>query len=340
MRVFVAGGTGALGRRLMPLLLAAGHEVVGLTRVHDHAEWLRFVGATAVLGDALDRTAVVKAVVRAEPEAVVHELTAFSKLGTNLRRFERDVAETNQLRTAGTDILRDAAVAAGARRLVAQSFAGWTYARAGGAVKTEEDPLEPDPLPPMRGALDAIRYLERAVLDAPELEGIVLRYGTFYGPGTSFSGDGLYVAEIRRRRFPIVGDGEAVWSFVHVDDAARATVAAIDGDATGVYNIVDDEPAPVAAWLPELAAAVGAKPPRHVPVWLGRLVAGELAVFVMTDLRAARMPRRNGSSGGAPSIRAGGMASGTAWASSKVNGRRLRAETRVVWSENSASKWT
>ena len=280
MRVFVAGGTGALGRRLVPLLIEGGHQVVGVTRTPERAEWLQRAGATAVIGDALDRDAVMKAVVRAEPEVVVHELTAFSKLGSNLRRFEREVVETNRLRTEGTDVLRDAAI-----RLVAQSFAGWTYARDGVPVKTEADPLDPHPLPPMRGAIDALRHHEGAVLHADGLDGIVLRYGTWYGPGTSFAMGGLYVREILRRRFPIVGDGAAVWSFVHVDDVARATVAAVERGNRGVYNIVDDEPAPVAIWLPELAAAIGAKPPRRVPVWLGRLFAGELAILVMTEIR-------------------------------------------------------
>jgi nucleoside-diphosphate-sugar epimerase len=284
MRVFVAGGTGALGRRLVPLLVVGGHQVVGLTRSPERAEWLQRAGAAAVIGDAFDREAVMKAVVRAEPEVVVDELTAFSKLGTNLRRFEREVAETNRLRTEGTDVLRDAALAAGAHRLVAQSFGGWTYARAGGPVKTEADPLDPHSPPPMRGAINALRRLESAVLGADGLNGIVLRYGIWYGPGTSFALDGRYVREIRRRRFPIVGDGAAVWSFVHVDDVARATIAAIERGSRGVYNIVDDEPAPVAIWLPELAAAIGAKPPRRVPVWLGRLFAGELAVLVMTEI--------------------------------------------------------
>jgi nucleoside-diphosphate-sugar epimerase len=287
VRVFVAGSTGAIGRRLVPLLAVGGHEVVGLTRSAERADWLGRIGATAVVGDALDRDTVMNAVVRAEPEVVVHELTAFAKLGTSLRRFERDVAETNRLRTTGTDILRDAAVAAGARRFVAQSFAGWTYARDGGPVKSEADPLDHDPLPAMRDALEAIRHHERVALDSPEFEGIVLRYGTVYGPGTSFGADGLYLHEIRRRRFPIVGDGDAVWSFVHVDDVARATLAAIEARATGVYNVVDDEPAPVAVWLPALAAAIGAKPPRHVPAWLGRLFAGELAVVVMTEIRGS-----------------------------------------------------
>jgi nucleoside-diphosphate-sugar epimerase len=287
MRVFVAGGTGALGRRLVPLLLAGGHDVVGLTRSPDRADWLRREGAEVAVGDALDRDALVRATVRAEPEVVVDELTAFSSLGTNMRRFERDVAETNRLRTEGTDNLRAAAVAARARRFVAQSFAGWTYARAGAPVKTEDDPLDPEPLPPMRGALETIRHLEGAVLAGSGLQGIVLRYGTFYGPGTSFGADGLYLNEIRRRRFPIVGDGSAVWSFVHVDDVALATVAAIECNATGVYNIVDDEPVRVATWLPELAAAIGARPPRRVPVWLARLVAGELAVFVMTEIQGS-----------------------------------------------------
>jgi nucleoside-diphosphate-sugar epimerase len=287
MRVFVAGGTGALGRRLVPLLVAGGHKVVGLTRSPERGEWLQRAGATAVIGDALDRDAVMTAVIRTEPEVVVHELTAFSKLGTNLRRFEREVAETNRLRTRGTDVLREAALAAGADRFVAQSFAGWTYSRDGGPVKTEADPLDPHPPPPMRGTIDALRRHEGAVLGADGLDGIVLRYGTWYGPGTSFALDGLYVREIRRRRFPIVGDGGAVWSFVHVDDVARATIAAIDRGKPGVYNIVDDEPAPVAIWLPELAATIGAKPPRRVPVWLGRLVAGELAVAVMTEIRGS-----------------------------------------------------
>ena len=287
MRVFVAGGTGALGRRLVPLLVDRTHEVAGLVRSPEKAGAFERTGATAMLGDALDRGAVINAVVRAEPEVVVHELTAFSRLGTNLRRFERDVAETNRLRTVGTDILLDAGIAAGARRVVAQSFAGWTYAREGGALKNETDPLDPDPLPPMRGAMDAIRHHEQAVLGAVGLDGIVLRYGTFYGPGTSFGRDGLHVGEIRRRRFPIVGDGGGVWSFVHVDDAARATVAAIEGGDPGIYNIVDDEPAPVATWLPELATAIGAKSPPHVPVSLARLIAGELAVLVMTDIRGS-----------------------------------------------------
>jgi nucleoside-diphosphate-sugar epimerase len=287
MRVFVAGGTGALGRRLVPLLVERAHEVVGLVRSSEQAEWLERSGATGMVGDALDREAVIEAVVRAEPEVVVDELTAFSRLGTNLRHFERDVAETNRLRTEGTAMLLDAGIAAGARRFVAQSFAGWTYGRDGAQLKSETDPLDPDPLPPMRGAMDALRHHEHAVLNALGLDGIVLRYGTFYGPGTLFGRDGLYVREIRRRRFPIVGAGHGVWSFVHVDDAAHATVAAIEHRERGVYNIVDDEPAPVATWLPELAAAIGAKSPLHVPAWLGRLFAGELAVLVMTDIRGS-----------------------------------------------------
>jgi nucleoside-diphosphate-sugar epimerase len=287
MRVLVAGGTGALGRRLVPLLVAGGHQVVVLTRSLGRAEWLQRAGATAVIGDALDRDGVMKVVVRAEPEVVVHELTAFSELGTSLRRFGREVAETNRLRTEGTDTLRDAALGAGAHRFVAQSFAGWTYARDGALVKTEADPLDPDPLPPLRAAIDALRHHEGTVLGADGLDGLVLRYGTWYGPGTSFALDGLYVREVRRRRFPIVGEGAAVWSFVHVDDAARATIAAIERGKPGVYNIVDDEPAPVAVWLPELAASIGAKPPRRVPVWLGRLFAGELAVLVMTEIRGS-----------------------------------------------------
>jgi nucleoside-diphosphate-sugar epimerase len=287
VRVFVAGDTGALGKRLVPLLVGRGHEVVALTRSRERAAWLDRAGATGVLGDALDQDAVTGAVVRAQPEVVVHELTAFSKLGTNLRRFERDAVATNRLRTEGTDILTNAARAGRAGRFVAQSFAGWTYAREGNAVKTEADPLDPQPLPPMRAAVDAIRHHEAAVLRSDSLAGVVLRYGTFYGPGTAFASDGLYVREIRRRRFPIIGDGRGMWSFVHIDDVANATAAAIERGEPGIYNVVDDEPAPVAVWLPELAAAIGAKPPRRVPVWLGRLVAGGLAVVVMTEIRGS-----------------------------------------------------
>jgi nucleoside-diphosphate-sugar epimerase len=282
-RVFVAGATGAVGTLLVPLLVEAGHSVTGMTRSPDKAETVRAAGAEAVVADALDRETVVEAVRKAKPEVVVHELTALgAKFDT--RRFDKLFEVTNRLRTEATDHLLEAARTAGARRFVAQSFAGWPYERTGGPVKTEEDPLDPHPPESMRRTLDAIRRLEAAVLGAEGLDGIVLRYGPFYGPGT---GLGAALDDVRRRRFPIVGKGTGVWSFVHVEDAARATVAAIEGGAPGVYNIVDDEPAAVSEWLPVLAEGIGAKPPRRVPAFVARLVAGEAGVSMMTQARGA-----------------------------------------------------
>jgi nucleoside-diphosphate-sugar epimerase len=284
MKVFVAGATGAMGRRLVPQLLAAGHEVAAMTRSEQKAGGLRALGAEAVVADALDRAAVVEAVRRCAPEAVIHQLTGLSG-ATSFKNFDREFALTNRLRTEGTDYLLEGAQAAGTRRFVAQSYGNWNYERTGTGLKTEEDPFDPSPPPNQVKSLAAIRYLEKAVLGAAGIEGVALRYGNFYGPGTGIAADGDIVAQVRKRRFPIVGDGSGVWSFIHMDDAARAAVAALGRGAPGAYNIVDDEPAPVAAWLPELAAAVGAKPPRHVPVWLGRLAAGEVGVSMMTRIR-------------------------------------------------------
>jgi 2-alkyl-3-oxoalkanoate reductase len=286
MRVFVAGATGALGRRLVPLLVAGGHRVTAMTRSPGKAAGLRAAGAEPVVADALDRDAVLAAVAEARPEVVVHQLTALAG-ALNFRRFDESFAATNRLRTEGTDHLVAAARAAGARRLVAQSFAGWPFARVGGPVKTEDDPLDPDPPAELRRTLDAIRRLESAVLGAGGLEALVLRYGGFYGPGTSVGAGGSMVDDLRRRRFPMVGAGTGVWSFVHIDDAAGATVAAVERGAPGIYQIVDDDPAPVSAWLPELAAAVGARPPRQLPAWVARLVAGEHTVVMMTEVRGA-----------------------------------------------------
>jgi 2-alkyl-3-oxoalkanoate reductase len=286
MRIFVAGATGALGRRLVPLLVANGHQVTGMTRTPGKAAGLRAAGADPVVADALDRDAVGRVVAAARPEVVVHQLTDLAGM-TNFRRLDEGFAGTNRLRTEGTDHLVAAARAAGARRLVAQSFAGWPFARVGGPVKTEDDALDPDPPAELRRTLDAIRHLESAVLGAEGLEGIVLRYGGFYGPGTSASEGGAMVDDLRRRRFPMVGAGTGVWSFVHIDDAATATVAAVERGAPGVYQIVDDDPAPVSAWLPVLAAATGAPPPRRVPAWLARLLGGEHGVVLMTQARGA-----------------------------------------------------
>ncbi len=283
MRIFLAGATGAVGSRLVPMLTGAGHQVTGTTRNPAKAEALRAAGVEPVVLDGLDRDAIVGAIVAARPDAIVHQLTALAGM-KNLRDFDREFALTNRLRTEGTDHLLEGARLAGASRFVAQSYAGWPYARAGGPVKTEDDPLDPDPVPSMSATLAAIRHVETTV---PAAGGIVLRYGGLYGPGTGISPDGEQLELLRKRRFPIVGDGGGVWSFVHVDDAAAAALAALDRGAPGVYNIVDDDPAPVAAWLPALAGAAGAKPPRRLPRWLARAAAGEAVTTMMTESRGA-----------------------------------------------------
>jgi 2-alkyl-3-oxoalkanoate reductase len=289
VKVFVAGASGAIGQRLVPKLVEAGHSVTGMTRTPRKAEAIEAAGARPAVADALDRAAVSEVVAAAEPQVVVHQLTSLASLSGNPRRFDREFAPTNRLRTEGTENLLGAARAAGARRFVAQSFAGWLYARQGGAVKTEEDPLETKP--PVGGleTVAAIRYLEHSVTRAEGLEGVVLRYGGFYGPGTSLArgSKDAFAETIRKRRFPILGDGTGVWSFVHIDDAAAATLAAVEGGEPGIYNVVDDDPAPVSEWLPSLATAMGAKPPLRVPTWVGRLVGGELAVAVMIEARGA-----------------------------------------------------
>ena len=291
MKVFVAGGTGTIGRRLVPLLTTQGHDVFATTRVPEKAAALRAAGAVPVVVDALDREALRRAVLEAQPDVVVHELTALSS-GGSLRRFDSQFAATNRLRTEGTDNLVEAALAAGARRVVAQSYAGWPYAREGGPAKEEDAPLDPRPPRQMRRSLAAIRHLENAVLAAPAVDGVVLRYGTFYGPGTAIADGGELVDLVRQRRLPVVGSGAGVWSFVHVDDAAAATALAMEpGAPTGVFNVVDDDPAPVREWLPELAAAVGAESPRRVPTLLGRLAIGEAGLSLMTRVRGASNAR-------------------------------------------------
>jgi nucleoside-diphosphate-sugar epimerase len=278
MRVFVAGATGAIGSRLVPQLVARGHGVVGTTHHPEKSSRLREQGAEPVVLDLLDPVAVRTAVLAARPDAIVHEGTALSGM-EDLRHFDETFAETNRLRTEGTDALLAAAREAGVRTFVAQSFAGWPYARTGGAVKTETDPLDPEPVADMHETLAAIRYLEGAVVDAG---GIVLRYGGFYG-----GPDDPILEPVRKRRMPIVGDGGGVWSFVHLYDAAAATVCAVERGAPGIYNVVDDDPAPVREWLSALADALGAEPPRRVPRFLARLLAGEVAVRLMTEIRGA-----------------------------------------------------
>jgi nucleoside-diphosphate-sugar epimerase len=286
MRIFVAGATGVIGKRLVPLLRANGHEVVGTTRSPGKVDDLGALGAEPRVLDVLDAVAVGRAVSEARPDVVVHQATALSDLG-NLRNLDAAFADTNRLRTEGTDNLLAAATAVGARKFVAQSFAGWPYAKEGSLVKDEEASLDPSPPANAEQSMAAIRHLEEAVAGAEALAGIVLRYGGFYGPGTSLHEGGEHVAAIRKRAFPLVGSSAGMWSFVHIDDAAAATLAAIERGGRGIYNVVDDEPAPASAWLPYLAEMLGAKPPRHVPEWLGRLVAGEQVVSMMTEARGA-----------------------------------------------------
>jgi nucleoside-diphosphate-sugar epimerase len=281
MRVFVAGAAGAIGSRLVPQLVARGHEVTATTRSPDKLPQLQALGAEAVVFDGLDGAAVGEAVAGAEPEAIIHQMTALSGR-PDMRHFDRWFARTNELRTKGTEHLLAAANAAGVKRVVAQSYTGWNNARTGALVKTEDDPLDPEPAKAQTETLAAIRFLEEAVLAAP-LEGIVLRYGNFYGPDASDS----LVELVRKRQLPVVGGGAGVWSWVHVDDAAVATAAAVERGRRGIYNVVDEEPAPVAEWLPYLAEALGAKKPLRIPAWLGRVVAGEVPVQWMTSGRGA-----------------------------------------------------
>jgi nucleoside-diphosphate-sugar epimerase len=234
--------------------------------------------------DALDLPALREAVLGAQPEVVVHEMTALAN-ASDLRHFDRAFAQTNRLRTEGLDHLLAAAREAGARKVVAQSYCGWPFARVGGPIKTEDDPLDSAPPREFQRSLQAIRHLESTVAEASDFEGVVLRYGPFYGPRSGLF-DGSALDQLRRRLFPVIGDGGGWWSFVHLDDAAQATACAIEDGASGIYNIADDDPAPARDWLPALAAMIGAKPPRHIPRWLARIVAGEPMVVLMTESRA------------------------------------------------------
>ncbi len=302
MKVFIAGATGALGRRLVPLLVEAGHDVTGMTRTPVKVERLRRLGATPVVADALDAAAVARAVAEAAPDVVLHQLTAIPD-ALDPRHYDRALAATNRLRTDGTDHLLGAARAAGVARFVAQGFAGFTLARTDRPVTTEDDPPHPSPPAPFRSTIAALHHLEAAVTGADWTEGIVLRYGLFYGPGTSISLDpvGAQVAALRARKLPLVGDGRGVWSFLHIDDAAAATLAAVERGGRGVYTVTDDDPAPVGDSLPFLARAVGAPPPRHVPRWLARLLAGAAVTAMMVDAKGASNARAKRSLGWAPS---------------------------------------
>jgi 2-alkyl-3-oxoalkanoate reductase len=291
MRVFVAGASGAVGTRLVPQLIDRGHEVIGSHVSPASADRLRELGAEPVMLDLLDAPAVRRAVLEAQPEAIVHQATALGSAKFT-RNFDATFAGTNRLRTEGTDALLAAAREAGVDRFVAQSYASLQYAREGGPVKTEDDPLDPNPLSTTREGTAALRHLERAVTDAG---GTVLRYGTFYGAAN----DGL-IEPVRKRQFPIIGDGGGVWSWIHLEDAAAAVVVALEQDRLGTYNIVDDEPAPVREWLPVLADALGAKPPRHFPRWLARLFAGEAVVMMGTESRGASNAKAKSELGWTP----------------------------------------
>jgi nucleoside-diphosphate-sugar epimerase len=284
MKIFVAGATGALGRQLVPLLVDAGHDVVGTTTSAAKADALRALGAEPVVLDLLDAEAVGRTVSEAAPDVLAHEATALAPVAGNLRKFDEAFAQTNRLRNEGTDNLLAAAKAVGVGKFVAQSYAGWPYAREGAMVKDEEAPLDPEPASSAKESIAAIRHVEAAVVAS---NGIVLRYGGFYGPGTSLSADGEMTEAIRKRMFPVVGSGAGMASFIHIEDAARVTLAAIERGRPGLYNIVDDEPAPTSEWLPYLADVLGAKPPRHVPLWLGRLMAGEALATMVTEGRGA-----------------------------------------------------
>jgi 2-alkyl-3-oxoalkanoate reductase len=291
MRAFVAGASGAVGTRLVPQLIDRGHEVIGTHASPASADRLRELGAEPVMLDLLDAPAVRRAVLEAQPEAIVHQATALGSAKFT-RNFDATFAGTNRLRTEGTDALLAVASEAGVDRFVAQSYASLQYARVGGPVKTEDDPLDPNPLPSTQEGTAALRHLEAAVTDAG---GIVLRYGTFYGAAN----DGL-IEPVRKRQFPIIGGGDGVWSWIHLDDAAAAAVVALEQDRMGTYNIVDDEPAPVREWLPVLADALGAKPPRHFPRWLARLFAGEAVVMMGTEARGASNAKAKSELGWTP----------------------------------------
>jgi nucleoside-diphosphate-sugar epimerase len=286
MRLFVAGSTGAVGKFLVPLLIENGHEVIALVRTSEKANAVEMMGAKVAVADALNKEELTAAIKTAEPEVIIHQLTALKGVG-NFKKLDEEFALTNRYRTEVTETMLTAARLVGTRRFIAQSFCGWPFAREGGPIKTEEDPLDPNPPASFRKILDAIRYLENAVQKSGDLQALALRYGMFYGPGTAIAKDGPVVDLVRKRKLPIVGDGAGIWSFIHIHDVARATVAAVSLGDPGIYNVVDDDPAPVSTWLPALAQAVGAKPPHHVPVAIGKLAVGDGGVSMMTKIRGA-----------------------------------------------------
>ncbi len=317
MRIFITGATGAIGQRLVPQLKERGHQIVASVRSAAKSDRLRALGVESVILDLLDPEAVRLAVSAARPDAIIHEATALAGM-TDFKHFDRSFARTNALRTRATDHLAAAARAVGVRRLVGQSYTGWPYARGGVPIKTEEDPLDPYPVPSMSESLAAIKHLERVVIDAG---GIALRYGSFYG-----APDDPMLAVVRKRLFPIVGDGGGIWSWVHLEDAAAATVLAVERGASGVYNVADDDPAPARDWLPAIARAIGAPPPRHVPRFLARLLAGEALVAMMTEMpgtSSAKAKRELGWTLRFPSWRRGFVETYGGLAASHAGGERV-----------------
>lgn len=283
MRVFLAGASGAIGRPLLHHLLEAGHDVVALARSEERAAGLRAAGAEAAIADALDPAALTAAITGARPEVVVNQLTALPAV-IRPRHYAEDLAATNELRRKAYPVVAQAAAAAGARRVISQSVA-FMLDPSGPWVGDESSPLHRDPPASTADAVAAMRVLEDATLNTPGVEGVVLRYGFFYGAG-QFAPDGAMAADIRRRRMPVVGSGDGRFSFIHVDDAAAATVRALDHGAPGIYNVTDDEPVPQREWVPGLAGIMGAKAPRHVPLWLAKLIAGPMALGAVS-LRGA-----------------------------------------------------
>jgi len=284
VKVFVAGSTGAIGRSLLPLLIEKRHDVVALVRTPARAKDVEALGARAAVADALDPDGLRAAIRRAAPEAVIHELTSLKGV-TNFRRFDQTFALTNRFRTRTLDTMLAAARSIGVRRFIAQSYCGWPYAREGSPVKTEDDPLDPAPPASFRESLAAIRYLEDTIRQTRDIQAFALRYGNLYGPGTDISAEGTVADLVSRRKLPLFGSGAGVWSFIHVRDAASATVAAMSRGSPGIYNVVDDEPVPVNVWLPALANALGARPPRRLPAWVGALLLGDGGLSMMTLAR-------------------------------------------------------
>ena len=285
MKIFILGSTGVIGRHLVPLLVSEGHEVTALVRSSGRIIEAEKMGAKGVAAEVFNEEELTAVIKKIEPEIIIHQLTALAKVTGNFRKFDAEFEMTNRFRTEVTDTLLKAAELTGVRRFIAQSFCGWPFTREGGLVKTEEDPLDSDPPASFSRTLNAIKHLENAVLKSDKVEALALRYGMFYGPGTAIAKDGAIINLIRNHNFPIIGDGGGIWSFIHVRDAAGATMKAVSKGEPGIYNIVDDEPAPVSTWLPYLADVLEVKPPRKIPLWVGSILLGEAGVSMMTKIR-------------------------------------------------------